>query len=480
MRKTRIAVQLAVLTCFLVLVFMNSYPRGFTYPSDIFMRLDPYTALAAGLAARRLVWRTLPALAVLGSALVVGRAFCGWCCPMGTMLDGCSKALSLKSRPLRLRRLRSLKYLILVMTLVAAVFGGMLAHFFDPITIAERSSIFVVRKAVSAGVLGMSNLAPGSRALEAMARSSTLGDRFYSQAIVFAAFLGVLLALEAVNRRFWCRYVCPLGALISLVGWRALIRRRVAGCESTDICKRACVFGAVADDPRATRRGECALCLRCEPACPHDAISFGPGRAQAEAVSLDRRAVAAALLVGVVASLVPKSGLLAKAPRRLPIRPPGALSEDDFVSTCTRCGACIGACLTGGLQPAFLEAGFQGMWTPILVGRLGGCESECNLCGKVCNTQAIRYFPLAEKKKLKMGKAVIDRDLCLAWKEERVCYLCDEACPYGAIGFVREANVDFDKPKVLPDKCTGCGLCEWKCPVEPPAIYVVPLGPETS
>jgi ferredoxin len=120
------------------------------------------------------------------------------------------------------------------------------------------------------------------------------------------------------------------------------------------------------------------------------------------------------------------------------------------------------------------------MWTPVLVGRLGGCEAECNLCGKVCNTQAIRYMPLEEKKKLKLGKAVIERDLCVAWKEERSCYLCDEVCPYGAISLVMGEGATIDKPGVLPDKCTGCGLCEWKCPVDPPAIYVTPLEVETS
>ena len=480
MRKTRIAVQLTVLAFFLTLVFMNSYPHGFSYPGDIFMRADPYSALGATLAARSIIWRVLPALAVLASALVVGRAFCGWCCPMGTMLDCCSAVFRLKSRPRPIRRLRGLKYMVLAMTLAAAASGVMLIHFFDPITIAERSGIFVIRKAVSAAVLGLSDLAPRSRALEALVSSSTLGDRFYNQALLFAAFFGGLLALEAVNRRFWCRYICPLGALLALPARLAPVRRLVSGCESTDICKRTCVFGAIGDDPRTTRRGECTLCLRCKPVCPHDAIGFGFGPAATEQVSLDRRAVTAALVAGLVASLVPGGKLLPKAPRKLPIRPPGALGEAEFISRCTRCGACIGACLTGGLQPAFLETGFEGMWTPVLVGRLGGCEAECNLCGKVCNTQAIRYFPLDEKKKLKMGKAVIDRDLCLAWKEERVCYLCDEVCPCGAIGFVREANAAFDKPKVLADKCTGCGLCEWKCPVEPPAIYVIPLGPETA
>jgi polyferredoxin/Pyruvate/2-oxoacid:ferredoxin oxidoreductase delta subunit len=480
LRKARRATQLAILAFFMFLVFVNAFPYAFSYPVDLFMRLDPYTSFAAAIASRQLIWRLLPSLVVLASAFLVGRAFCGWFCPMGTALDCCSRLFRLKCKPLRYKGLANLKYFILFMTLSAAVFGVTLVHFFDPIMIAERSGIFVVRKAVSGILLGAGNLVPSSSSLGALISSSPVEDRFYSLAVLFALIFGVLLLAEVLNRRFWCRYLCPLGALLSLPARVAPIKRLVSGCESTNICKKACVFGVIGEDPRTTRQGECTLCMRCEPICPHDAISFGFGPRESEGISLDRRAVTASLVAGLVLSMVPGGKNLSRPPRKQPMRPPGAIPEDRFLAACTRCGACVGACVTGGLQPAFLEAGFEGMWTPILVGRLGGCEAECNLCGKVCNTQAIRHLPLEEKKKFKMGKAVINRDLCLAWKEERVCYLCDEVCPYGAIGFVKDQNTAFDKPAILPDKCTGCGLCEWKCPVDPPAIYAVPLSGGTS
>jgi MauM/NapG family ferredoxin protein len=474
------AVQLSVLGIFFVLVFANAYPSAFKYPVDLFMRLDPYTALAAMVASRHLIWRLAPAVVVLASALVVGRAFCGWFCPLGTMLDCTSRVFRLKARPARHRRLRSLKYLILLGTLAAAAAGATYVHFFDPITVAERSGIFVVRK-VASGIVG----AIGSRVADtglvgSLTSGPLLEDRFYHLAALFSVFFGAVLLAEILNRRCWCRYLCPLGALLSLPSRLARVKRRVAGCEGTDICKGACVFDAIGEDPRMTRQGECALCMRCKPVCPHEAISFGPGRAREETIRLDRRAVVASLLAGLVLGLVPGRGLASRPARKRPIRPPGAVAEDAFLAACTRCGACIGACPTGGLQPAFLEAGFEGMWTPMLVGRLGGCESECNLCGKVCNTQAIRHLPLEAKKRVKMGKAVIDHDLCLVWKEERTCYLCDEVCPYDAIAFTQPQGSTMEKPAVDPAKCTGCGLCEWKCPVEPPAIYVTPLGSGTS
>lgn len=472
MRKTRIAIQLAFLGLFLMLVFLNVYPLGFSYPVDLFLRLDPYSALGAMLASRSWVWRLAPALAVLVSALVVGRLFCGYVCPLGTALDCFSKLFGLRCKPGRYRRLAPVKYCILIATLGAAAIGAQAVHFFDPITIAERGGIYVVRQAASAVVLtiggGVSRLGPA------------FDDRFYRLSALFAALLAVLLLLEVVNRRFWCRYLCPLGAMLSLAGRASRFGRRVVGCEATDICKGACVFGAIGEDPANTRSGECALCLRCKPVCPHGAVSFGWCRAGTERVSIGRRAFAASVIAGLVYGVLPGGRSLAKPGRSQVLRPPGALPEDRFLAACTRCGACVGACLTGGLQPALLECGLEGIWTPVLVGRLGGCEAECNLCGKVCNTQAIGYLPLEEKKKVKMGKAVIDRDLCLAWKEERVCYICDEVCPVSAIGFVREKNSAFDKPVVLPDKCTGCGLCEWKCPVEPPAIYSTPISRAAS
>ena len=297
MTRTRRTIQLAVLGLFLFLVFVNVYPHGFSFPVDLFMRLDPYSSLGAMLASRDVIWRLAPSLVVLASALVVGRAFCGYVCPLGTMLDCSSRVFGFKSKPRRYRKIANLKYYVLAATFAAAALGASVAHYFDPLTIAERSGIFVVRQAVSAVVrAGAGWVASPGPYFE---------DRFYSLGIVFALFLAGLVALEMLNRRFWCRYFCPLGAMLSLVGRVAKFGRRVVGCESTDICKRACIFGAIGDDPRTTRSGECTLCLRCRPVCPHDAISFGLGTGGDEKVSLGRRAFAGALLAGFAYGVLP-------------------------------------------------------------------------------------------------------------------------------------------------------------------------------
>ena len=68
------------------------------------------------------------------------------------------------------------------------------------------------------------------------------------------------------------------------------------------------------------------------------------------------------------------------------IRPPGAVAEQEFLESCVRCGECMKVCIGGALHPAWTEAGPVGLWTPLLVARVGYCEYNCTLCGQVCPT----------------------------------------------------------------------------------------------
>jgi len=117
------------------------------------------------------------------------------------------------------------------------------------------------------------------------------------------------------------------------------------------------------------------------------------------------------------------------------------------------------------------------MWTPEAVTELSGCSPECNICGQVCPTGAIRPLSLAEKRTVRMGLAVVDRRSCLPWAGERDCRLCVEACEkagYGAIEY-RLVHPELDEqglpvegsgflaPAVLAEKCVGCGLCQARC-----------------
>jgi len=93
----------------------------------------------------------------------------------------------------------------------------------------------------------------------------------------------------------------------------------------------------------------------------------------------------------------------------------------------------------------------------------------------VCPTGAIRALALEEKKNAKLGTAVIDRERCLVWAENKLCLICDEQCPYNAIVFKWQEV--FRRPFVSANKCNGCGFCEEKCPVRgESAIIVTPEG----
>lgn len=157
------------------------------------------------------------------------------------------------------------------------------------------------------------------------------------------------------------------------------------------------------------------------------------------------------------------------------LRPPGALPEVDFLATCIRCGACLRICVTHTLQASGMENGLQSWGTPIHNMRAAGCEQQCDLCGKICPTGAIRNLPLIERQHAKIGTAVLIRERCVAWAKDRVCLLCDEACPYNAIVF--RPVEGHKRPFVDESRCNGCGMCEAVCPVSgESAILVYPTG----
>jgi ferredoxin len=155
--------------------------------------------------------------------------------------------------------------------------------------------------------------------------------------------------------------------------------------------------------------------------------------------------------------------------------------EGNLLDTCIRCGACVQVCPTGGLQPSLLSAGLAGLWTPVLVPRLGYCDYACNACGQVCPTGAIPLLDLAQKQETVIGHASVDRDRCLAWNGEP-CIVCEEVCPLPSKAiWLEERDLPGPGGQVQPvqlphvdrTKCIGCGICENKCPLSGPAAVQV-------
>ena len=237
---------------------------------------------------------------------------------------------------------------------------------------------------------------------------------------------------------------------------------------------------------------ECTMCGACKDVCPVEAISIHPTlrRTGDGNVDLQRRWLLASGIGALVAVPAISIGIHRERSHPLLIRPPGALPEREFVRRCVKCGECMKVCLTNGLQPTLTEAGLEGLWTPILVPRLGYCEYNCNLCSQVCPTGAIREITLEEKKEIRIGLALFDTTRCIPYAFGRNCIVCEEHCPVPdkAIKFVEEDAVDeagapfvLKKPIVDPELCIGCGICETKCPVvDKPAVRVSSINESRS
>lgn len=482
----RVGVQALSLALFTVLFALANYRLPDWLPADIYLRLDPLLGLSAIVAGRAWVPRAIWGLALLVATALVGRFFCSYVCPLGAILDFLDPLLfrRLTRRTLDADvSLRNVKYVVLIVFLAAALAGSSLVYLLDPIALLTRTyTLALFPPFVGLVNLGLDAVRPVAEALRWMdiATLSYAQPVFYMSLVTFLIFAGII-ALGRLAPRFWCRYLCPLGALLSLVSPLGRLRREVGPeCPACGACQKACPMGAAVDEG-GTRVTECIQCRTCVAACPEDLIKFPASpRTLPERVSsrpdLSRRGFLYSVAGGVGAGFaVQQSPFAPLQNKQQLIRPPGALPEGDFLATCIRCGECMKSCLTNTLQPTLWEGGLAGLWTPKLDLRFAACEQECNVCGKVCPTQAIRSLDLEEKTHAKVGTAILKKEMCLVWAQDKLCLICDEICPYDAIVF---RTIDgYRRPFVIASRCNGCGYCEQRCPVEgDSAIVVVPIG----
>jgi polyferredoxin len=464
---------------FLPLVFQRLSFQPLTDSTSWLLPWDPLLALG------NLLNRNISALIIgaplllLALSLVLGRSFCGWVCPLGTLQDLVQplafwrrKKASIKSN-VSGRRNSRLRYLILALILGAALLSIQVLGWLDPLVIFSRAS-----------TAGMVTLLGSQQAFER-------GGLTY-----FSLLFIAILLLEAWQPRFWCRHLCPQGALLSLVSRYSLLNRRVSpACNDCGLCRGACPMNAIPRDEHDTDYSDCTLCLECEPACPVKGTSFGFGGlalaewkpsmqptpsgrinhrqgvyiASSQAIpgqGVSRRQFLQGL--GATAAGLAILPLTRLEKRPTPLRPPGALPEAEFLNVCIACQECIRVCPTHGLQAAFLQTGLAGIGMPVLVPRLGGCSLgiSCNQrCRQVCPVKAI--LPVTQKE-LKLGTARVDHALCLAWDQGVKCLVCVEACQYKA------ATPNQGRVTVDINKCVGCGFCESGCPVPGSAIHVFP------
>jgi polyferredoxin len=455
--RARQVVQYAALLAFLGLMASTLLGKLQPISISIFSRLNPLQAIAAMIGSRELIATYWPAIITVAVTLLVGRVWCGWFCPLGAILE----LFGRRGRKIPWQRLRELKYVILFTILVMAAFGSLAFLYFEPITILVRG--------LTAGLKPVLEYFQADKKKE----FAWPGIAWWAIATPFV----IVLLLNLVERRFWCRYLCPLGALIGLGSKFSWVKRLVnqESCVKCGDCAAICTMGAISDKRDFTSDpAECIMCMDCAAPCPKTAITFERRKPLGWNYEFDpsRREALATLGIGAVAV-----GLLSldvgqvKAANDSVLRPPGAQGED-FLSKCIRCDQCIEGCPGKVLHPAALEAGWDAVWTPVLDPFKGGaCQYDCNLCGQICASGAIPALTLEEKRKAVIGIAQVNFEECVR------CMDCLEQCPYKCFDKVEVEGIRGVFPKARPEDCVGCGICVQVCPKQDKrAVVVYPVG----
>ncbi len=454
MRKMRRFYQLFFLLFFMMALFFTSQGLLKGHPVTWFLDSSALNGLGTLLSAQNIAYTMWIGFLILALSAFFGRFFCGWICPLGTLFHLASFLMRPRKTSQRIRqnlysRAQTWKYLILMILLIAAGFGFMQVGLLDPIALLTRTVTVLV--------------SPGMR---------------FGWIII--GFFAVLLLLNAWRPRFWCRYICPQGALLALAA-RLMpggIVRDQEKCTDCGLCNRDCP--AACSPNTCTRMAECFVCWNCIEDCPEGALSWrwlpAPKSIEHE-TGVTRRQFFGAVLGGATAVTALRAQAATGWTAR--IRPPGALAEPHFLDRCLKCGECMKVCPTQVLRPALSEAGIRGFWTPVMDMEQGYCEFNCTLCGQVCPSGAIQRLTIAEKtgsdtgEPVKVGTAFVDRGRCIPWSFGRNCVVCEEVCPVSPKA-IRIETVEvvingkkrkLHRPQVDPDLCIGCGLCQHECPV---------------
>lgn len=476
-RRIRRVVQTAAFILFFYLLLETRQEVRTVLPQNLFFLVDPLAGIAAILASHNWIApMIIGGVTVVLASVIFGRAWCGWLCPLGTMLDWMPSREIRETDISEPRFWRHGKNLTLLIVLFTAALGSLTIVVLDPVTLLFRSLATTVLPLLNSALLLVDtwfyNFVPiqtGVAWFDTVVRIRLLGETgFYLPNLTLLAFFIAVLALSIVRPRAWCRYLCPLGGLLGFISRVSFLRYSVDNkkCISCGRCVNICSTAAInpAQDYDANM-SECITCLDCVGNCPSQAISFRLKTTAIQEYRPERRLFINLIGLAAIGSFglrfVPSSN---RTVYRL-VRPPGA-SEESLAEKCIRCGKCVKVCPTGTIQPVNAVKAWESTWTPHLELRRGYCDYSCNACGQTCPTGAIAKLSLANKRKEVIGIAVIDKKRCFPFADNKECIVCEEMCPLvpKAVTLNREQGT-VAKPSINAKQCNGCGICEHQCPV---------------
>jgi len=185
-------------------------------------------------------------LAIVAVSLLLKKAFCSWLCPIGTLSESLwMLGRRLFGRNVTLPRwldypLRSLKYILMAFFVwaVARMDAGDLANFiYSPYNKVADIKMYLFFAGIGGVALGT---------------------------------VIILVLLSVVVRNFWCRYLCPYGALLGIAGFLSPLKitRTVSTCIDCRLCTKACPAGINVHSVTRVRSDECMSCMACVEVCP--------------------------------------------------------------------------------------------------------------------------------------------------------------------------------------------------------------------
>ncbi len=185
-------------------------------------------------------------VAIVALGWLLKKSFCSWMCPVGTVSESLWKlGQKLFGANLKVNRwidypLRSIKYLLLLFFMVSVL--GM-----DAASLRE----FIY--------------SPYNKMADVKMYA------FFADISEFAIWtILILIGLSVVIRNFWCRYLCPYGALLGITGWFSPLKitRNAASCIDCELCTKACSASIRVHSATRVISDECSGCLECVEACP--------------------------------------------------------------------------------------------------------------------------------------------------------------------------------------------------------------------
>ena len=259
-------------------------------PVTFFFQLDPLVWLTTLIGGHLWVKGFAWALAVLVMTLLLGRVFCGFICPFGTIHHMVSHfKSSLRGQQLlhanRKTPTQRFKYAVLLAVLLSSLWGLNIAGWMDPISFLFRSLALAV-------IPGLGNGLAEFFGLLALSDIKFLNLLSYGEILVWPVFgfdyktfqtgwmigllLLVILSLNRIRPRFWCRTLCPLGALLGLFSGFSLLRleKNLDRCTQCQKCVTNCQGAAEPIPGVDWQPAECLTCFNCYDSCPENALAF--------------------------------------------------------------------------------------------------------------------------------------------------------------------------------------------------------------